>query len=74
MSDNEPTTKSEHAEEHTRETRSFVRTVRRTTRRKYAPEEKIRIILEGLRREVTVNDRCWRDGVRAGQAHLPRGL
>ena len=38
----------EQAEERTRETRSFIRSVRRATRRKYTPEEKIRIVLEGF--------------------------
>ncbi len=64
MSENDITTKSEQAEERARETRSFVRTVRRATRRKYAPEEKIRIVLEGFRREVTVNDLCRREGIK----------
>ena len=40
------------AEERSEETRSFVRRVRSATRRKYSPEEKIRIVLEGFRREV----------------------
>ena len=40
------------AEERSEETRSFVRRVRSATRRKYRPEEKIRIVLEGFRREV----------------------
>ncbi len=44
------------AEERSQETRSFVRRVRSATRRRYTPEEKIRIVLEGFRREVTVND------------------
>ena len=35
------------AEERSQETRSFVRQVRAATRRKYTPEEKIRIVLEG---------------------------
>ena len=39
------------AEERSEETRSFVRRVRSATRRKYSPEEKIRIVLEGFRRE-----------------------
>ena len=30
----------------------------------YTPEEKIRIVLEGFRREVTVNDLCWREGIK----------
>jgi len=64
VSENEPTTKSERAEERTRETRSFVRTVRRATRHRYAPEEKIRIVLEGFRREMTVNDLCRREGIK----------
>ena len=33
-------------------------------RRKYTPEEKIRIVLEGFRREVTVNDLCRREGIK----------
>ena len=41
---------AEQAEERTRETRGFMRSVRRATRRKYSPEEKIRIVLEGFRR------------------------
>ena len=45
--------KAEAAEERTEQTRSFVRRVRAATRRKYIPEEKIRIVLEGFRREVT---------------------
>ena len=64
MSENDEVTKSEQAEERTRETRSFVRTVHRATRRKYAPEEKIRIVLQGFRREVTVNDLCRREGIK----------
>ena len=58
------TGKAEAAEERTEETRSFVRRVRTATRRKYAPEEKIRIVLEGFRREVTVSDLCRRDGIK----------
>ena len=56
--------KAEAAEERSGETRSFVRTVKAVTRRKYTPEEKIRIVLEGLRREVTVNDLCRREGIK----------
>ena len=46
------TDKTMAAEERSEETRSFVRRVRSATRRKYSPEEKIRIVLEGFRREV----------------------
>ena len=56
--------KAETAEERSEETRSFVRTVKAATRRKYTPEEKVLIVLEGFRREVTVNDLCRREGIK----------
>jgi transposase len=56
--------KAEDARERSEETRSFVRTVKAATRRRYTPEEKIRIVLEGFRREVTVNDLCRREGIK----------
>ena len=52
------------ADARTEQTRSFVRAVKGATRRKYPPEEKIRIVLEGFRREVTVNDLCRREGIK----------
>ena len=63
MPDNDTADKTEQAEERTRETQSFMRSVRRATRRRYTPEEKIRIVLEGFRREATVNDLCRREGI-----------
>ena len=33
-------------------------------RRRYTPEEKIRIVLERFRREVTVSDLCRREGIK----------
>ena len=69
--------KGKAAEERSEQTRSFVRTVKAATRRKYAPEEKIRIVLEGFRREVTVNDLCRREGIkprRQGVCLLPCGV
>ena len=56
--------KSQAAEERTTDTQAFVRRVRAVTRRKYTPEEKIRIVLEGFRREVTVNELCRREGIK----------
>jgi len=41
-----------------------VRQVRAATRREYTSEEKIRIVLEGFRREVTVNELCRREGIK----------
>jgi transposase len=54
------------AEARTRETRGFVQQVRIAARRKYTPEEKIRIVLEGFRREVSVKDLCRREGIKPG--------
>ena len=58
------TDKARVADRRSEETRSFVRQMRAATRRKYTPEEKIRIVLEGFRREVTVNDLCRREGIK----------
>ena len=63
MSQNTPD-KNQAAEERTEETKRFVRQVRAATRRKYTSEEKIRIVLEGFRREVTVNELCRREGIK----------
>lgn len=52
------------AELHSEETRSFIKQVRRITRRKFTPEEKIRIVLEGFRHEVPIRDLCRREGIR----------
>ena len=54
------------AETLTQETKTFIRQVRTKTRREYAPEDKIRIVLEGFRREVTVSDLCRREGIKPG--------
>ena len=40
-----------------------VRAIRRQTRRKYNAEEKIRIVLEGLRGEASVAELCRREGI-----------
>ena len=40
-----------------------VRNIRRKTRRKYSSEEKIRIVLEGMRSEYTVAELCRREGI-----------
>ena len=56
--------KADAAQQRSEETRSFVRTVKAATRRRYTPEEKILVVLEGFRREVTVNDLCRREGIK----------
>jgi transposase len=40
-----------------------VRDIRRQTRRKYSAEEKIRIVLEGLRGEESIAELCRREGI-----------
>jgi transposase len=53
------------AEAKTEQTRQFVRQVRRVTRRRFSPEEKVRIVLEGFRGEVRVSELCRREGIRS---------
>ena len=40
-----------------------VRTIRRVTRKKYSAEEKVRIVLEGLRGETSIAALCRREGI-----------
>ncbi len=54
------------AETSTQETRTFIRQGRAAIRSKYVPEDKIRIVLEGFRREVTVSDLRRREGIKPG--------
>ncbi len=42
---------------------STVRTIRRRTRKKYSAEDKIRIVIEGLRGEFTVAEPCRKEGI-----------
>ena len=55
--------KATQAEARTEETRSFIRQVKRITRRQFTAEEKIRIVLEGIRHEVPVRELCRREGI-----------
>jgi transposase len=58
--------KADAAEARTQQTRGFIQQVRVASRRKYTPEEKVRIVLEGFRREVAVNELCRREGIKPG--------
>jgi len=40
-----------------------VRSVRRATRKKYTAEEKVRIVLEGLRGESMIAELCRKEGI-----------
>ena len=50
-------------------TEAAVCEIRRRTRRKFSPEEKIRIVLEGLRGEQSVAELCRREGIAANLYH-----
>jgi transposase len=43
-----------------------VKEIRRKTRRKFSAEEKIRIVLEGLRGEYSIAELCRREGIAQG--------
>jgi transposase len=40
-----------------------IRDIKRKTRRKFSAEEKIRIVVEGLRGETTIAELCRREGI-----------
>jgi transposase len=42
---------------------TLVRDIRRATRRQFSAEEKIRIVLEGLRGEDSIAELCRREGI-----------
>jgi transposase-like protein len=48
--------KTDHAEK-------AIRDIRRATRRQYSAEEKIRIVLEGLRGESSIAELCRKEGI-----------
>jgi transposase len=41
----------------------LIREVRANTRRRFSAEDKIRIVLEGFRKEMPVSDLCRREGI-----------
>jgi len=43
--------------------RDVVKQIKAATKRKYSAEEKIRIVLEGLRGEISVTELCRREGI-----------
>jgi transposase len=46
-----------------REPEKVVREIKRRTRRKFSSEEKIRIVLEGLKGEMSIAELCRREGI-----------
>jgi transposase len=51
------------AEETVSSVESTVREIRRRTRKKYSAEEKVRVVLEGLRGEEKIAELCRREGI-----------
>lgn len=49
--------------EQNRSPESVVREIRRKTRRKFTPSEKISIVLEGLKGEESIAALCRREGI-----------
>lgn len=50
-------------DQHKSSAEKTVRDIRRATRRHYSAEEKIRIVLEGLRGEDSIAELCRREGI-----------
>ena len=53
------------SKERRQSTEAAVREIRRRTRWKFSAEEKVRIVLEGLRGEQSVSELCRREGIAA---------
>lgn len=46
-------------------TKKFIRKVRQKARRRFSAEDKIRIVIEGIRGEMPVTEICRREGIHA---------
>jgi transposase len=51
-----------------------VREIQRRTRRRFSAEEKVRIVLEGLRGEQSVAELCRREGLAPNLYYLEQGV
>ena len=47
------------------EPKDVIKQIRKATRRKFSADEKIRIVLEGLRGETPISEICRREGIAA---------
>ena len=52
----------------------LVKNIRRATRKQYSAEEKIRIVLDGLRGESSIAELCRREGIALPVVRLIVGL
>ena len=48
-------------------TEQHIKDIRRKTRRRYSAEDKIRVVLEGLRGEYSIAELCRREGIAQSQ-------
>jgi len=46
-------------------TNDVIKQIKRATRRKFSADEKIRIVLEGLRGEISISELCRKEGIAA---------
>ena len=46
-----------------------IKDIRRATRRHFSAEDKIRIVLEGLRGEDSISELCWREGIASSMVY-----
>ena len=51
-------------EARTQETKQLIRDIKHITRRNFTAEEKIRIVLEGFRRDTPIRDLCHRESIK----------
>lgn len=55
-------------------TENAIRDIRRATRRRYSAEEKIRIVLEGLRGESSIAELCRKEGINQNLYYRGHGI
>ena len=48
-----------------KEPKNVIKQIRKATKKKFYAEEKIRIVLEGLRGEISISELCRKEGVSA---------
>ena len=47
--------------------KNIIQTIRKNSRRKFSTDEKIRIVIEGLRGEIAITELCRREKIAASQ-------
>ena len=48
-----------------KEPKNVIKQIRKATKKKFYPDEKIRIVLEGLRGEIPISELCRKEGISA---------